>query len=279
MNSALDQFERSLVAASRKLHAEPRRPVSAGTRGRSVWFVRRARGRRRVALFATAGVLVFGGAATAGVIGVEALIGTAPAGTLFRDDPQIWNQNNHNHPNAPKVIQKTVSQVETLSIPLVGNIQFWVARTADGGSCEAFKLPNGVWAGTNTPSDRKYNFGGIVPGCHAPNRSGDVAEGGGFDFDEDGFGPSAGLYPRLAHNLSRVYFGTITTKGAVRVRELGTKRTAPVVDGQFFAITEPQIQVTPTGRFQALSASGKVLSTSWTQARILHSFEHGHGPH
>jgi hypothetical protein len=245
---------------------------------------------RRLALFATVGMLAFGGAATAGVLGVESLLSSSPAVTLFRDDPRIWNQDNHNHPGPDGVIPSTVTKVQTLSIPRVGELQYWVARTRSGGSCEAFKLPDGRWGGTGP--DTNYNFGGSVPGCHAPNQGGDIADGGGFDFETDTVGPPTATDKHAARDFTYILFGTVDVRGAVRVRDLETGHTAPIVDGHFFAITRtiaeqrsaivhgerlPHLRHRwPSTLFQALDRTGKVLTTSWTESRILKTFAAHH---
>lgn len=251
---------RLLSSDARQWRADPLREI-------------RITGGRRLAAIAAVGLLVFGGAATAGVLGIEALLPTVSAPRLFRADPQIWNQDNHNHPPPDGLIQRTVLKAETLRVPGVGNIQYWVAHTRGGGSCEAFKLPDGAWAGTTASENVKYNFGGIVPGCHQPNRDGDLAEGGGFDFDTDSFGPSPNSDPHAASDFTFVVFGTVDVKGAVRVRDMQTGHTVPVVDRDFFAIERPARQWRDW-RFQALDSSGKVLSTSWAQKQILKTAQH-----
>lgn len=241
-------------------------------------------GGRRLAVLVALCVLAFGGAATAAVLGAEALLATAPAGGLFRADPQIWNQDNHDHPAGDGVIQSSVKEAETLHIRGVGDIHYWVARTRHGGSCEAFKLPDGTWAGTSYAENVKYNFGGIVPGCHAPNQDGNVADGGGFDFDTDSFGPSPLRDKHAASDFTYVVFGTVDVTGAVQVRDVQTGRTTRIVDRKFFAISRPEhLRTTGPGhrpstpRFQALDSSGKVLSTSWTQQHILKAAEERRG--
>ena len=271
-----------LALAQRVAASDPDQPRPSG---RS----RVARGlksmdRRRLGLLTGLCVFAFGGAATAAVIGVQALLATAPADQLFQADPQIWNQFNHDHPPSDGVLQRSVREVQTLRIPRAGVMQYWVARTRSGGSCEAFKLPDGTWAGTIS-GDVRYNFGGIVPGCHTPNRYGNVANGGGFDFNEDSFGPSPITDPHAASDFTFVVFGTVDVSGAVKVRDMQTGRVTRIVDHDFFAITRPaHDQISrpghpPTGpQFQALSSSGKVLSTSWTNQRIIKSFEHHNDP-
>jgi hypothetical protein len=214
-----------------------------------------------VSVIAAVGLLLFGGAATAGVLGIEALLPTAPAPTLFRANPQFWNQDNQDHPPPDGLIQSSIRKAETLSIPRVGNIQYWVARTRGGGSCEAFKLPDGTWAGANRAENLKYNVGGIVPGCHQPNSGGD--DGGGFYIDTNTFGPSPNTDPHAASDFTFLTAGTVNVKGAVRVRDMQTGRTTPVVDGEFFAIKRPA-RNWRHWTFQALDSSGKVLSTSRT---------------
>jgi hypothetical protein len=255
---------------------QPSRPRLSSLRG------------RRLAVAATVGLLLFGGVATAGVIGVEALLRTAPAGTLFRADPAFWNQINHDRPPADGVIQSSVREIEKLTIPRVGRIEYWVARTRSGGSCEAFRFPDGRWAGF--VSEKTYSFGGDVPGCQTPDRGGNVSEGGGFDFATDSFGPSQRVDPHTASDSTYVLFGTVDVRGAVQVRDPRTGRTARILDGEFFAIKRPErLFALPRRRdrsappdtlprLQALSRSGKVLSTSWTEHRILAASKHGHVP-
>jgi hypothetical protein len=208
------------------------------------------------------------------VLGIDALLPTAPAPTLFRANPQIWNQDNHNHPPPDGLIQNSVREAETLSIPRVGSIQYWVARTRRGGACESFKLPDGTWAGTNRSENLKYNVGGIVPGCHQPTTGG--YDGGGFYLDTNSFGPSPKTDPHASSDLTFVEFGTIIVRGAVRVRDMQTGRSTPVVDHEFFAIKRPA-RNWRNWTFQALDSSGKVLSTSWTQAQFIKAAKHRPG--
>jgi hypothetical protein len=239
---------------------------------------------RRLTLFAVAGVLACGGAATAGVLGVESLIGTDPAGALFSADPQVWNQYNHDHPPADGVIQASATKAATLSIPRVGTVQYWVARTRNGGTCEAFKAPDGIWAGTTYGTDVKYNFGGIVPGCGS-GPDGTSGYGAGFRIYDDSFGPTPKEDPRnYPTDATALYFGTVHVKGAVRVRDVTTGRTAPIVNLDFFVIEHAysaraeRIERKQGVRLQALNAAGKVLSTSWSTQRTLRYMEHAGRP-
>ena len=81
-------------------------------------------------------------------------------------------------------------------------------------------------------------------------------------------------------DATRLFFGTVNVKGAIRVRDLTTGDTAPVVDRDFFVIEHAysaraeRIERTQGVRLQALNAAGKVLSTSWTNERILRYIEH-----
>lgn len=263
------------ASLQRVIDARPARHAAIGARlprtGTSAQ--RRTEGLRqlrgpRLAVAAGLALLAFGGIATGAVLSVEALLPRVSAPTLFRENPQIWNQDNHDHPPPDGLIRSTVTEVETLRIPKMGEIQYWAARTRGGGSCAAFKLPDGSWAGTSRTENLKYNVGGIVPGCHQPNAGAYTTDGGGFYVETNTFGPSPNTDPHAARDFTFVAFGMVKVRGAVRVRDMQTGRTTPIIDRHFFAIERPA-RNWPNWTFQALDRTGKVLSTSRTQEQML----------
>lgn len=165
-------------------------------------------------------------------------------------------------------VASSVTDLGTVTVPGVGQLQYWGARTARGGYCEAFKLPDGTWAGTDsaidgadagrgTPISPHYDFGGLEPGC---NIFGPEVNGGGFYWDEDQFGPI------VANNTTQVQetlviYGYVDTPGQpVTVRDATTGLSSPVFDGHWFALVVPPTLPTFNLRLETLDAAGTVIS-------------------
>lgn len=171
-------------------------------------------------------------------------------------------------------VASSVTDLGPVTVPGVGRLQYWGARTASGGYCEAFKLPDGTWAGTDSaidgadaggPIKPHYDFGGLEPGC---NLFGREVHGGGFYWDEDQFGPI------VANNTTQVQatlviYGYVDAPGQpVTVRDATTGLSSPVFDGHWFALVVPPTQPTFNLRLEALDAAGNVISQASPNPRL-----------
>jgi hypothetical protein len=151
----------------------------------------------------------------------------------------------------PAVVPSTVRLVETVGVPRVGKVQFWTARTVNGWACAAFKLPDGIWAGTATQASARYGFGGPVPSCHGPWIT---WEGPSFHYDA--------IWLGLNRKPYGLVYGTVrTTTPVARVRDLPSGASARVVDGKDFVIMIPgKHDRIPYLHLQALDRHGHVLA-------------------
>jgi hypothetical protein len=176
---------------------------------------------------------------------------------LFENNPGVtgatpaalWHQT---------VIPSTVRRVETFTVPGVGLIQYWVADTEQHGICTALRLPGGTWAGLQ----HNGQVGGSMPGCR-PTRaqvSGGALGLDGFDYQDSAVIDNNGK-PWL------LTYGVVTARGdATQVRDTVSGTTAPVVEGQYFALA-----VRPVGEdwgddihLKAFDASGRTIApTCW----------------
>jgi hypothetical protein len=189
---------------------------------------RRPRDRSRLVLALALGVALVGGAGAVWASG--ALSPTA----LFRANPNgvgtkpgdLWHQ---------RVIPATVRRVATVPIPHVGPVQYWYARTRTHGWCAGLRLPSGDWLATDRDP---LDAGGAVPGCYPTraqvNGQSPVYVLNGFDYDEDDVdarGHGGAFW--------RIEFGRVTIRGAVRVTDLLSGRTARIGRGGTFALALP----------------------------------------
>jgi hypothetical protein len=177
---------------------------------------------------------------------------------LFEANPQrhngdagrLWDQ---------RVVPGSVVEAATVELPDVGAVGFWYADTAEHGWCAALRLPSGAVAGTGQDP---LDAGGTVPGCF-PTRAQVNAAGkpvyvlDGFDFVESDVDarPAGGSFWRIR-------YGRIEARGAVRVADLVSGRSAPVGHGDLFALAVPDAN--PDGRtpvhLVAYDAAGKVVA-------------------
>jgi hypothetical protein len=177
--------------------------------------------------------LVLGLALVVGVGAAWASGALSPA-ALFRANPNgegtrpgdLWHQ---------RVIPASVRRVATVRVPHVGPVQYWYARTLTHGWCGALRLPGGDWLGTDhDPLDS----GGAVPGCY-PTRAQVNAQDpvyvlNGFDYDEDDVDARG-----RGGRFWRIEFGRVAIRGAVRVTDLVSGRSAPIGRGGTFALGLP----------------------------------------
>jgi hypothetical protein len=197
--------------------ARARRPRGWGQRGRV----------RRAAVVAC-GVLVAacGTAALAKVTGV-----IDPFAFLSHDKPLVLFRAapGYDPRRQPAVVPSSVRLVETVSVPGVGRVEYWTARTVTGWACAAFKLPNGEWAGTTLRGSDRYGFGGPVPSCHGPWIT---WEGPDFHYDAIWLGAN--------HTPYGLLYGTVRTADtAAEVRDLPSGAATRVVGGGDFVLIIP----------------------------------------
>jgi len=216
--------------------------------------------RSRFAAIAASAVLVVCAGATAAVVDPWSLLSTEPATTLFSDNPAYWNQDNPPNSNTA-VIASSVTELGTINVPGVGAFQYWGAQTKNGEWCEAFKAPDGLWAGTSaTASDKvdpSYNFDGSVPGCGTYSNT---DQGGGFHWGSDEIGPIAhGNTGATVNDLSAVIYGTVDNPGsATKVVDATTGASTSILDGHYFALVLPRRSL-GTIQLEAIDASGKII--------------------
>lgn len=213
-----------------------------------------ARRRSRVARVAIAtlaiALLTTGIAWAAGALSPLALFqanpqsdGSAPGG--------LWDQ---------KVIAGSVSQVASVDIPKVGQVAFWYGRTSQGGWCAGLRLNGGAWLGTGkAPLDG----GGTVPGCFPTRQMINGASPepvlviNGFDYvetDTDARGADGAFW--------RIRYGRIDAPGAVKVTDLVSGESAPVIEDDLFllAVRDPDpTQNTPL-HLVALDSAGRIVA-------------------
>jgi hypothetical protein len=179
-------------------------------------------------------VAACGTAGVAGVTGIAnfSLFARSKPLPLFRADLG-FAPNPHAH-----VVPSSVRMVETVSVPTVGPVEYWVARTVSGWQCSAFKLPNGEWAGTTAVASNRYGFGGPVPSCHGPWIT---WEGPDFRYEQIWLGPVSYRRGRVVSGRSfAVVYGTVRASGTpVVVRDFVSGARAPVVSHGYFALVIP----------------------------------------
>lgn len=181
---------------------------------------------------------------------------------VFRVDAQApfaWRQ--------PGVLLDTVRQVATITVPGLGELQYWVADSTHHWLCAAMRLPDGSWIGTAN----KYQIGGSVPGClpPPPNCNG-CPNLHGFDLLD------TPILPIGRRGTWMLFYGSVPTTGhPTAIRDLRTGLTAPIVAGRYVAIVLPAHVSRqrvgkhwswdwPRGPFKlaTVTASGKIL-TRW----------------
>jgi hypothetical protein len=117
-------------------------------------------GSRSIALM-LAGLLTIA-MTTAAAAGTVALFQANPT-TLFKKSPPEVSSTGVPHET---VIPSTVRVIDTFTVPGVGVVRYWVADTAQHGLCQAFRRPDGTWAGY---PDHGTGAGNL-PGC-GPTRA------------------------------------------------------------------------------------------------------------
>jgi len=130
-------------------------------------------------------------------------------------------------PYPETVIPSIVRRINTFTIPGVGPIQYWVADTKQNGICTALRLANGEWDGLQNDG----RVAGSMPGCRATRKQ--LSDGAlildGFDYEQTSVAGTNG-------KSWAIEYGAVTVPNAAEVRETINGVTAPIIDGQYFAI-------------------------------------------
>lgn len=247
-------------------------------RGGSVW--RGARGRRRVAALASAGVVVAcSGIAVATMVDPASTVQLASPAQMFADNPADWNQDNLPNSNT-SIVAASVKELGTINVPGVGTFQYWGAQTTNGEWCAAFRAPDGTWAGThgelaNDPVQPNYAFGGDVPGCGvwptqgfinansmtvaSPGGFGFNFQGGGFYFSEDTISP----LPDAQNTASSIVYGIIRNpRTATTVVDATSGAETPILGNGIFALVLPPNFARPV-RLEAVDSAGNIVSRAY----------------
>jgi hypothetical protein len=178
---------------------------------------------------------------------------------LFEANPEhdgstpggIWDQH---------VVAGSVSEIASVDVPHVGSVAFWYGRSTEEGWCAALRLPSGSWLGTGKD---KLDGGGTVPGCFPTREAVNGASTepvyviSGFDYVEDDVDTRS-----VDGEFWRIYYGRITTAGAVRVTDLASGRSTPVIDGGLFmlAVLDPDPTNLNELHLVAYGGDGKVAA-------------------
>lgn len=138
---------------------------------------------------------------------------------------------------AGHVIPDSVKPLGSIDIPNVGPVVLWHGVTKAGGWCLGLRLSNKDWLGTG---ESPLDGGGSVPGCFPVgviDRGNKHLEWLENDIDASSVGGTTW----------RIRSGVITVPGAVKVTDLTTGQSTPVVDGDVFmlAIQAPIPSVAP----------------------------------
>ncbi len=206
---------------------------------------------------------------------------TAAAGTLavLHADPTALFQKNSRSastgvplPRRQTVIPSTVRVIDTVQVPGVGAVQYWVADTAQHGLCQAMRRPNGSWAGY---SDRGTS-GGQVPGCE-PTRQQVVAamtaaEGGKLRV---GLGPMSVDEQSVAIKDATgrwwgIYYGIVSAGGAAGVKDPVTGQTVPLIGDRYFVMVARRAgNCDGCDSLRAINAAGDILPANYGPERDL----------
>lgn len=219
---------------------------------------RQSRGWRRLGTQQAA--LVAGSVALTAAGGTAVIAGLGPfahagPGALFRGNPQNldipWNRRQ-------TVIGGSVRRLETLTLPGVGRVQYWIAQSQQHGLCQAIRLPDGGWSGLGYS---RFDQGGGVPGCLTVQQ--------GQDGMVNDFYSTTSVIGLRHGRKWEIKYGIVSTRGqALRVRDIRSGITGRVFDGrvsdgrtltgQYFAIALPV--PTPAFQLEALDDSGHILA-------------------
>jgi hypothetical protein len=184
--------------------------------------------------------------------------GTWSPVALFEHNLEADNGNPSDTLWQQKVLPNSTIKAATVDLPTVGVVSFWYADTAQKGWCGAIRLPDGAWLGR---LDDPLDAGGTVPGCYPTreqvNGKDPVYVINGFDYNEEDVDAR-----KRGGSYWRIRFGLVTAPGAVRVTDLASGRSTPVVHHDLFMLAIPDPN--PDGRtplhLVAFDAAGKVVA-------------------
>ena len=153
------------------------------------------------------------------------------------------------------VIPATVRMQVSAVVPDYGKVQFWAARTKQGGACAAIKLPDGTWAAY--PFTRHMTgglYGGTVPGCIDTDQQRSIGEQGHpsveaptvFQGDQDEVKGRNG-------RIWELFYGYVTTQGhAAKLQDPPSGRTAAAAARLHPGSPSPGVQDGPDERTESL---------------------------
>lgn len=170
------------------------------------------------------------------------------------------------------VIPATVRMQVSAMVPDYGEVQFWTARTKQGGACAAIKLPNGTWAAYPlTPHPTAGFYDGPVPGCIDTDQQRSIGEHGHPSVEA----PTVyqGNQDEVKSRNGRIwelFYGYVTTQGhAAMVQDPPSGRTAPVRPDGYFLFVEPPSTAPSPDPLNVLNAAGQQLQPDYTRAGLL----------
>jgi hypothetical protein len=208
-------------------------------------------------------VLVMAGATTAAA-GTLAVLHADPTALFRKNTPS--GSTVPGLPRKQTVIPSSVRMIDSFRVPDLGAVQYWVADTAEHGVCEAFRRPDGTWAGY---ADHGTG-GGQLPGC-GPTREQTVAamtaaEGGKL---------RVGLSPMSVDERSvsikdstgrwwDIYYGIVSADRAAGVKNPATGQTAPLIDDRYFVMVARQTGACAgCDNLRAINAAGDILPANY----------------
>jgi hypothetical protein len=205
---------------------------------------RRSPAKRRFALIVALGVLALGGTAVA-----DRLL---TASEVF-SSPDAAGQGDMSAPVHPVAGSERV--VRTVEVPGIGRVELWAAKgSTPTGSCLGLHFPDGSWgAGKDNP-----NVGGNGPSCFT-ERDDPMFKHILIPTGIDAFEVNTDT-----PNFQRIVYGTIDSdipRTAVRLTDLVTGASTPVIDGRFFAYVDPRADKQRDDRqLVAYDAAGKIVT-------------------
>lgn len=176
------------------------------------------------------------------------------------------------------VIPATVRMQVSAVVPDYGRVQFWAARTKQGGACAAIKLPDGAWAAY--PFTRHMTGGlysGAVPGCIDTDQQRSIGEQGHPSVEAPTvFQGSQDEVKSRSGRIWELFYGYVTTQGhASKVQDPPSGRTAPVMPDGYFLFIEPPSSAPSPDPLNVLNAAGQQLQPDYTRTGLLPGYRMG----
>jgi hypothetical protein len=220
-------------------------------------------GRRSIALMPTA--LLVTVTATAAAAGTVALFHVDPIIRVFDSSASTWT--GPGLPTTETVIRSTVRMIDTIQVPGVGSLQYWVAQTAEHGVCQAFRRSDGSWAG-HPPNGAG---GGMADAastrlavCGATREQLVALQGNGPGLMPMSVGEQSISQRDTTGRWWDIYYGLVTANGASGVEDLTSGQTVPVIDGHYFVmVSRQQGRCSGCDSLRAVDASGRILPANY----------------